>query len=780
MASKTGVASIGPFILRTQAGLLVQPDEVAQKIENMYPSEEGSLRSVWGPCSLIDAPPPAQTPGPGVSLAERPPSTSVPADIVEGPRGYIKYGDRMSGIYHCLLNDNQRDVLLLHTENEIWEFTGWDGCWRKLIANDIATGEFGYAADAKTFGQPSFPTQFECTGNGVVIVPQNSRPLFYDGYKIGPLGFERRPAPPSGRGPSNSTGTLSNRGVGVNDNAYAHDGTPWFHLQTNYKSGMTEGFPPCRIGTVTGVQYDIEAFYQNKSGTTGTGAGKQSLIGAGWLLHGEWRCKVQYIDQFGNLSALSESSDGVTVAYQPTMIPEVGTPTPPGDAQMVPLDSLKKQLAWTGIATGPDECVGRVLYRTKDLQNSGDGKYYYLPLDTSAVHGAFATLPDNVTEIYPDNISDNALLVEAERIDPAPRFKLCCMAFGRLWIANTDIDPNVVQASLPGKWGTFASDMKLYPDPTAETTGLHRCDRGLLAFTAKGTYLVQASDDGARFRSSPISSEVGCVAPSSLATLSNGTVIWLGYDGFYTYDGNALAYASGPIRKDLRKLTRTRMRQACAAYDPRAQEYRCWVSINGSAENNICYIFDGTGWRTRTDVQPGAVCATRDHRHLMLAAGSVTGDTGHTGVFALDRTNNRLDTSLGTLIDGREAVIETNWMTGASSKDRKTTRVVYLWLRETENANITIDVMRDWRSDIIETTSTKRYTDEDVPPFWETTKLDSGKTFTTRRPYWTRAQVYVPSNEVFKFRIRGTGFWEFIGLQVDIAPRGYGGAQIPP
>tara|TARA_R110000737_G_scaffold243344_3_gene254492 strand:- start:55 stop:549 length:495 start_codon:yes stop_codon:yes gene_type:complete len=164
----------------------------------------------------------------------------------------------------------------------------------------------------------------------------------------------------------------------------------------------------------------------------------------------------------------------------------------------------------------------------------------------------------------------------------------------------------------------------------------------------------------------------------------------------------------------------------------------------------------------------------------MLAAGSVTGDTGHTGVFALDRTNNRLDTSLGTLIDGREAVIETNWMTGASSKDRKTTRVVYLWLRETENANITIDVMRDWRSDIIETTSTKRYTDEDVPPFWETTKLDSGKTFTTRRPYWTRAQVYVPSNEVFKFRIRGTGFWEFIGLQVDIAPRGYGGAQIPP
>ncbi|QDP49929.1 MAG: hypothetical protein Tp1123DCM257201_6 [Prokaryotic dsDNA virus sp.] len=777
MASKTGIASLGPFVLRTQAGLLVQPDEVAQKIENMYPSEEGSLRSVWGPCSLIDQPTYQETAD--GQLAVRPSSTSKADEITESPRGSIVYGERMSGIYHCLLHDNQRDVLLLHTENEIWEFTGWNGCWRKLVAEDIASNEFGYAAEAKTFAQASFPTQFECTGNGVVIVPQNSRPLFYDGYKIGPLGFERRPAPPSGRGPSNSTGTLSKRGVGVNDNAYAHDGTPWFHLQHNYKSGMQEGFPPCRIGTVTGVQYDVEAFYQNVTGDA-SATNKDALIGAGWLLHGEWRCKVQFIDQFGNLSALSESSDGVTVAYQPTVIPQVEPGDPPGETQLVPLDALKKQLAWTGIATGPDGCIGRVLYRTKDLQNSGDGKYYYLPLDTSSVMGAFATLPDNVTEIYPDNIADNALVVEAKRIDPAPRFKLCCVAFGRLWIGNTDLDPNVVQASFPGKWGTFDSDMKLYPDPTAETTGLHRCDRGLLAFTAKGTYLIQASDDGARFRSSPISSEVGCVAPSSVVTLGDGRVIWLGYDGFYTYDGASLAYASGPLRKNLRKLTRTRMRQACATYDPRSREYRCWVSINGSETNNICYIFDGKGWRTRTDVEPGAVCTTRDHRNLVLAAGNVTGDVGHTGVFALDRASNRLDTSLTSVLDTRESVIETSWMTAHSSKERKTTRVVYLWLRETENSKLTIEVMRDWRSDVIETALVDRYTDEDVPPFWATTPLDSGKSFTERRPYWTRAQIYVPSNEVFKFRIRGTGFWEFIGLQVDIAPRGYGGAQIPP
>jgi hypothetical protein len=31
-----------------------------------------------------------------------------------------------------------------------------------------------------------------------------------------------------------------------------------------------------------------------------------------------------------------------------------------------------------------------------------------------------------------------------------------------------------------------------------------------------------------------------------------------------------------------------------------------------------------------------------------------------------------------------------------------------------------------------------------------------------------------------KFRIRGTGTWEFVGLQVKMSPRYYGGAQLSP
>lgn len=776
MANKTGIASLGPYAVRIQAGLLVQPNEIAQKIENMVPAVEGTLRSVLGPCTLVDQI--LQS----AAIPSRPKSTSTLDFISPGSRSeVIRYSDQMHGIYHCLLQDNERDILLLHTGDEIWEFTGWDRSWRRLVSDQITASDFGYSMSIPSFSQPQFPTQFECTGNGVVIVPQNSRPLFYDGNRIGPLGFENRPAPPTGRGPTNSEFSPTKRGIGINDNGYCHDGTPWDGRQVNYTAGSSKGFGPCRIGTVSGIQYDTEAFYQNVLGTGGSGAGKNTLIGAGWLLGGEWRCKTQFIDQFGNMSALSEPSDGVTVSYQPSIIPEVTPGDPPGTVQVMSLELMKKQIAWVGVTTGPDECVGRILYRTKDLINSGDGKFYYLPLDTSSVPGAYATMPDNVSTIYPDNIADGALAVEAQRIDPAPRFKLCCMAFGRLWIANTDEDPNLVQASVPGKWGTFDSAVRIYPDPTAETTGLHRCDRGLLVFTLKGTYIVEMSDDGSRFRSSPVSSEVGCAAPSSIVSLPDGRVIWLGYDGFYSYDGSSLEYLSAPIRTNLRRVTRTRMRQACAAFDSQTGEYRCWVSTNGSTENNMCFIYEGKGWRTRTDVKVKSVCSTRDHRQLMLVAGDARRDSGRVGVYALDRAHNRRDTGLHALIEDRAAVIETNWMTAQNSLDRKTTRVVYLWLRETDDSEITIEVMRDWRNNVVETVSAKRHTSEDVPNFWGETKLnETDAAFVTRRPYWTRAQIYIPSNEVFKFRIKGSGFWEFIGLQVDVAPRAYGGAQTPP
>jgi len=49
MADERTRNSVGPFQLRVESGRLIAPNEVASKIENMYLTDEGSLRSVQGP-----------------------------------------------------------------------------------------------------------------------------------------------------------------------------------------------------------------------------------------------------------------------------------------------------------------------------------------------------------------------------------------------------------------------------------------------------------------------------------------------------------------------------------------------------------------------------------------------------------------------------------------------------------------------------------------------------------------------------------------------------------
>ena len=783
MADTKNVASLGPYILRVQAGELFLANEIAQNIENMYPLEEGSLRTVIGPATYV--PGKAGVAGDPTGVAGDRPFSSGHARLVP------TYGIHQHGIFHALLKNGERDVLLLHTGDELWEFQGWNRNWRRLLSDPADT--HGRQAVLPNDSAVRFPTQFETTGNGIVIVPQESRAYFYDGDNIVPLGFSELPSAPQPRGPQDSSGSTETNttyndddekvrnatGKGVNDNGYAHDGV-FFANTDMLASGMTYGFGTCNLGTTSGVR----AAVGSESDDTFSALASNS----GWLEPGEWRCKVQLVDQYGNLSALSSSSESVRFSRQPANVRKKSSGLPATDV----LDIRRKfnpayrmkQIAWAGIPTGPDHCVGRILYRTKDLLNSGDTGYYELTPNAVPIATAFATIPDNVTTIFPDNIGDSSLAVAPIETAPVPQFQLCRVAFGRLWIGNIPGAPGMIRPSLPGRWGTFPVGLELFPDPKGgEVTGLWRSDKGLLAFTSGSVFLVRPSEDGVRFVAAPISAGIGCAAPNSIQTLPDGRVIWLGADGFYTYDGVSVASVSEQLRKFFRKVTTSRLPQACSLQDGRTREYRCWLSINGSVENNVCLTYDGMGWRVRTDVLARDACVTQDHRSYPLIAGYTEGDSEqqYGGVYLLDHSGNANDTTgLQEENDSREAIIETAWMEGKKSKDRKTARVVYLWLRETEKSDLTIEVMRDWRNTTVETVTLTRYSSADPPTFYGETLGVVGKKIAGRRPFWTRAEVYLPSAETFKFRIRGKGFWEFVGITIDEAPRKYGGAQIPP
>ena len=715
MADRRLRQSAGPLYVRIESGQLIQPDGVAAKVQNMYPTEEGTLRAITGPAPLV--------PNYG--------------------QGYPAYA-QMHGIFHARLMGGEREVLLLHTGAQLWVFEGWRRAWRVLLGPSGSSPQVEASLHDDT--RPRFPTQFENTPTGIVIAPQGGRSYFYDGEVILPLGYDRAPGAPNGQGPLFDSNLVTVEDVP--QGGYNYDGTI---MHPDFKYGrLGVGRTPAGASEVTGV-----------------------------LEQGSYRCGVQWIDRWGNLSPISGRSCTVDIPNEKSLKTIGAAPTP-----NYRVDAILKQVLWTDIEPGPEGTIGRILGRTRDELHTDNLALFELPGNAAGGQFAFATIPDNVAEIYPDNAPDSWLLKEMTEVDPVPLFKVCRMAFGRLWIAPTDA-PGSIRPSERLFWGTFPSDREVVCDPSgAEITGMWRIPGGLLVFTASSSFLVTPGDDGVGFRRSTLHASVGCVAPDSIASMPDGSVVWLGERGFYSFAGGVITSVSDAIQRDLRTVNVARQLQATAEVDVRTGEYRCWVAVDGSKTNNRCFIFDGNGWRRREDGEMAALCRIEDHRQMLLAAGDVveSGPTTRTGVWVLDHEVQSFTPA------PRTYVVETAWMGGMRSQNTSTRFQVRIWLRETHNEDsesadaITVESMRDYRETVLESVTAQRvsmYDTADPPPFWGASVLgSSGTTWKRRRPFWTRAYLYVPSSEAIKLRLTSSTPFEFLGLMVEEVSKRDGGARI--
>jgi len=819
MATKRNRLTSDALQLRLESGKFVLADGIASKIRNMIPTDEGTLRSIQGPCLYL----------PAYSGFPAP----VNGDKIARVNDHRLLEARTRGIYHAINRVFNRDMLLLESGKTIWEFRGWKHGWYPLIGDSAGTifppspgpGGDGAQVSAKLINttRPQFPTQFETTDQGVIIVPQGgaSRAYFYDGKYAGPLGYTTTPGPPTGHGPRShldyvtfarlfrggldwSTITSppveswpdryvygeelpldknvdNNVGEGdpeLNNLDYAHD------AQTGFRTAMHPDFGVCRVGTIETNPGDV---------------GIQGI-----LLDCRYRAAVQWIDRWGNLSPVSGRSNDVYTTEQPSFtygvydgvsnLPE-GTEVPEHEISPGKVDLVLKQIAWSSIEAGPEGTIGRILCRTKDLEHSGTADFFTMRSYAAEGGSNFASIPDNSTTLFPDNVPDSWLFIPVREPIPVPVFKLTRLAFGRHFIGNLQGEEGLVRWSMPNRWGTFLEDDFVFPDATGEAvTGLWRAAEGLLVFTAVSTFMLEPSSSGDTYVTRTVSATVGCAAPSSIATLETGETVWLSRGGFYLYDGDSIELISEPINRTINTLNQTRLLQSCAAIEPHSGEYRCWVPQYGSKENNLCLIFDGNGWRERTDVSALAVCVTQDHRKYMIAVGPTLGSVvglpapqqPDYSVFVVDVENKAYRAVR------EEAIIETAWLSGLTRRERSTALTVYFWLRETKSklavpddennqsqGILTVEVARDWRETTIETTTTELVPPDDVPPLYNETVLGSGSSWVRRRPYWVRAMIYVPSCEVFKLRIKNKGDWEFIGLVFDEQPKQSGGARIP-
>ena len=703
------VYDTGILPLRTESGQILSPAEVAAELKNFEITSEGTLRTVRGPTPV-----------------------------------YPDYGDEFShtygtlhGVFHALLKQGKRDVLLAHYGNKVYVYDGWNQTmfskpWRILIGNTTGSPP-GVSADLSDDTSPQFPTQFELVSNGIVIMPQGTyRAYFYDGDVCVELGYPEAPSAPYAYGPDSTSTTLADM---------AGDDNGGFDIKG---SRMEEYFGRGRLGTV-GTEYNEN--------------GLPELV----LRAGQYAYAYRWVDLWGNLSPLSARSNVVSWRKESAIDfgGTVGATTTLADARL-------KQLALSNVEPGVDKTIGRDVYRTRDLISSGTAEMFKLVNSSGgAVSSGFATMPDNISTMFPDNNPDSWLVLPPVDTDPMPPVRFGKMAFGRMWYNPSD-DPASLIATLPGRWGTPEQFQAIYPDPSGGSlTGAWPTQGGLLVFTQTSTYQVLPYNDGVGFRSATIDASKGCVAPSSIANLPDGTVMWLGREGFYLYDGKEIMLASEIIRSMTERINQGRALQACAAVDPVTREYRCWVAIDGSTENNFCFIWDGTGWRRRDGENLSTVCVTRDYRNLLIGGGKVNGTNG---VYVLDRDSEAFHTPV------RTSVVETTWLEWPRSKDRKSPLILYLFLREASASTLQVEVFRDWRktNPVYTTTETQLSSKEDSPPLWGSTEWgqeSAPNQWVKRRPYWTRVDIYVPSCETYKIRISTTNRVEFIALSVDEIPR---------
>jgi len=717
----------GLLALRGQSDLLISKDNAAGRIVNMVNTREGTLRSVRGP-------------------AEYHPADYIPSGLGIGS---TSYSTPHQGIFHARVG--RRDILLAVFDNALWEHRGWAQEWAELVS-EASSAEYKTrlpeAGDRRQWNW-----QFASTPDGIVIMPPGSQPLFYDGNIILPLGYSRAPGPPQPLGPrtdfDNNTGEDR-----PNAGGYSHQGKT-----------LPSFLGPARVGTLTN-EPAADLANRNQNGAT--------------LRQGEWRAAVQFVDYFGNLSPLSPLSEPVRVGREDNY----------DDATKPAGEVLRSQHVWTNIARGPVGTVGRILGSTKDLNNSGDPRLYEVIDYASQGSLAFATLPDNVTELYPYNIPDAWLVSPLLQVDSVPAFRLATVAFGRLWAANWAGSPGAVRPSIPGKWGTFPKDEVFYPDATgSEVTGLIASQWGLLVFTPSSTFLLQQSDDGNEFVTRTINARIGCVAPDSLEIMSDGRVVWLSREGFFAFNGTITEPISAMQQAMVERINFARASMSCAGFVPDINEYRCWVPADGSSTNSTCFVWDGLNWKERTDVKASSVCVTRDDRRYMLALGTcITSSGAHNSVWVLDHDAD------GSRIPLRqESYIETTWLHSGGVNRKKSSQRVTLLLREGEYGTLSVEAMKDWRpTNILQTSSEPAgHRLSDPPAFIERTLF--GGTYTSpvtnsptpveyewmkRRPYTDKVDLFIPSCETYKLRVKSTGDWEFIALALDDRDTHAGGAKV--
>jgi hypothetical protein len=651
-----------------ESGKTYAPDEFAFQVQNLQRTSDGTLAAVRGPCGY--------TP--------------------------FTWTSNMYGVYHAMLDQGMRDVLLVRSGDTLYEQTGWS------LTGDAFNNIHGDLTETASY---KYPDQFCEVGGRIIWTNGIDSPLVYDGYikrdvsfaKLMTLGYDRAPNAPTVLGPSSSPNGNFQRSV--NDYGYSHPGN---------------------VGTISS---DLAAISDTASDST-----------IGLMLEGNWNYAVQFEDAFGNLSPWSAMTsvrvlqEQTKAKYFKERLLFSDTYKDLGDSSVTYSD-LQRQFWIDGITKGPDGTVARRILRSADTLH----RNYDMRL--------LARIPDNVTTCWPDETADALLGHVAQNYLPTPTFKVMTPFSGGLAVANTLANPGIVHFSDPGFPGSFRPERFIYPDPNGhEITGLAVFDGRLLAFTTSNVYAITENEPGV-YQSVPVTNGIGCVAPSSIVSTGWGELVWLGRDGFYSYDGEKVQYISDAIEDRMRLSNTAKLSRSVAVYNPTTREYLCAVPLPGSNIPNYIFTYDGIGWREQNHNRSyRSLCVTRDDRKYVLAASEYVNEDN---VVVLDHETRDYASSITSFR------YKSRWLKiDGAGLTRFNAATIYIGFLESSSAKIMVNAYRNGRWDEIIATGELTLMADDRPGPYSTSVIGTAKALSPRL-FWRRFDMHLRSVDSFAFELVG-------------------------
>jgi hypothetical protein len=126
----------------------------------------------------------------------------------------------------------------------------------------------------------------------------------------------------------------------------------------------------------------------------------------------------------------------------------------------------------------------------------------------------------------------------------------------RIWTAGVSGSPSVLYASAVGDPEDWTTDTTVDSDATFfnirqndgyNIRALKRFKNALLVFKDYSIDSISVKNDGLTFAQNPISNTIGTLFPNSIAERPND-IIWLGHDGYYSYNGSTIKRISDPVK----------------------------------------------------------------------------------------------------------------------------------------------------------------------------------------------------------------------------------------